>query len=267
MRRLEGDRVPMTVTRVLAILLACIGLGQEAPKPATPEPQPIIPLTASTLAANLDAYAGSRVSVTAPVREALGGTAFTIEKDPSGPAVLVVAPLLTSPVQPRAYVTVIGKVVTLEAAKVSADVASRYDGRAVILASSVINSSMIDLAKRPLLPGEEALGKTMKQVGPAFNALRTADASRATDAATSATTLTKAFSEIEAFWKANNRADAVQWTQKAQAEAAALDAAVKAGRWDEVKAAAGRLQPICQNCHNVYRERLEDGTYRLKTFK
>ena len=262
---------------VVTILLALVGFWQDARKSGTTEPQPIVPLAASTLAATPDPYVGSRVSVTARVREALGGTAFTIDQDPSGPAhdVLVLAPLLTAPVQPRTSVTVIGEVIKFDesvvvermkdtAPRLAPDVAARYAGRATLIATSVINASMTDLAKRPMLPGEEALDKTMKQVGSAFNALRGADALKAAEAADNAAALKKAFADVKAFWTSNGRADAVQWTQQAQAESAAIGAAVQAGRLDEVKAATGRLQSICQSCHDVYRERLEDGTYRLK---
>ncbi len=266
----------MIPTRVVAIALACMAL-QDAPRPGATEPQPIVPLAASTLAASPDAFLGSRVSITARVREALGGTAFTIDQDPSGPAheVLVLAPLLTAPVQPRSSVTVIGEVIKFDETAVTArmrdaapqlppGVAARYAGRVTLIATSVINASMTDLAKRPMLPGEEALDRAMKQVGSAFNLIRAADASKAANATENVATLKRAFVDVESFWKSNGRADAVQWTRQAQAETTTIDAAVKSGRWDDVKTAAGRLQTVCQNCHNVYRERLEDGTYRLK---
>ena len=55
------------------------------------------------------------------------------------------------------------------------DVVAKYRGRPAIIATSVINGAMTDLAKRlppPMSPEELALSKVMKQVGPGFNALR-----------------------------------------------------------------------------------------------
>jgi hypothetical protein len=270
----------MNATRIFTLLVACVALRQEAPKPAAP-PQPVIPLAASTLAADPDAYLGSTVTVTAPVRQSLGAAAFTIDQHPSStPAhdVLVLAPLLTAPVTPNGYVTVIGEVIKFDPDTVSSrmkddapqlgpDVAARYMGRPALIARSVINASLMDLARRlppPMSPEEEALSRTMKRVGPAFNAIRAADASRKDEALANATTLKNAFAEIDAFWKAHSRPDAVEWTQQARKESEALEAAARNSQWEDVKAAAGRLQPLCQRCHNTYRDRLEDGTYRLK---
>ena len=266
---------------IVLLLVAWLALAQDAPKPAAAAPQPIVPLAASTLATTPDAYVGKTVSVTARVRESLGPTVFTIDQDPARtPAhdVLVLAPLLTAPVQPNGYVTVIGELIEFDAALVAARMqdaappidtalAARFAGRPTLIAASVINPSLTDLARRPppaMTAEEEGLSRTMKKVGPAFNALRAADASKADEAVAQAALLKQAFADIEPFWKSHARADAIQWTQQARKESDALDAAVRSGRWDEVKAAAGRLQPICQNCHGAYRDRLDDGTYRLK---
>ena len=263
---------------IVLLLVAWLGLAQDPPKPAAPLPRPIVPVAASTLATSPDSYVGSTVSVTAPVRESFGAAVFTIDQDPSRtPArdVLVLAPLLTAPVQANSYVTVIGELIKFDAALVAsrmkdtaphldAALVARYAGRPALIATSVINPYLTDLARAPMPPEEEALSKTMKKVGPAFNALRTADASKADESRALAATLKQAFADIEPFWKMHARADALQWTQQAQKEAAALEAAARSGQWDEVKTAAGRLQPICQSCHGTYRERLDDGTYRLK---
>src|SRR5207302_633792 len=116
-----------------------------------------------------------------------------------GSEVLVVSAVLTAPVQPGAYVTVIGDTIRFDPAALAdrmkdaapalpADVVERYRGRMAIVATSVINGAMTDLAKRlppPLTPQEQMLNKAMKQVGPAFTALRQAvTASSAADAAT-----------------------------------------------------------------------------------
>ena len=124
--------------------------------------------------------------------------------------------VLTAPVEPGAYVTVIGEVVRFEPAEVAAkmkggapelpaEAIAKYRGRPAIVATSIINGAMTDLAKRlppPMSPEEEALSRQMKQIGPGFNALRQAvTAANSADAAAQAAALNKAFTEAAAFWK------------------------------------------------------------------
>src|SRR5207249_2621397 len=172
-----------------------------------------------------------------------GGTAFSVDQDAksAGPDVLVLAPLLNAPVEPNAYVTVIGEVVRFDPAEAAArmkgampalpaDVAARYRGRAAIIATSVINTAMTDLAKRlppPMSPEELAYSKVMKQVGPGFAALRQhVTASSGPDAAAQAAALAKLFGEAAPFWKAQARPDAIQWIEDARAASVAGGAAV-----------------------------------------
>src|SRR5262249_20359475 len=147
-----------------------------------------------SVVANLDHYAGTTVSLTASVVQKYGATSFSVTQTRPSTArpaagaqdVLIVAPLLTSPVQPGAYVTVIGEVVKFDPAAGAArmkeaapprDVAAKYAGRPAVLATSVINGAMTDLAKKlppPMTPAELELNKAMKQISPAFTALRQA---------------------------------------------------------------------------------------------
>jgi cytochrome c556 len=244
-------------------------------------PQALVPVAASTLAANPDPYVGMTVTLTAAVDQRYGATAFTVDQDRSkaGADVLVLAPLLNSPVEPNAYVTVIGEVVRFEAADaatrmkesmpvLAAEVAEKYRGRPAIIATSVINGAMTDLAKRlppPMSPEELALSKVMKQVGPGFTALRqSATASNGPETAAGAAALVKHFGEAAAFWKANPRPDAIQWNEDARAASALVETAAAKGDWDAVKAGVPKLQAVCGSCHGIYRERLDDGTYRFK---
>src|SRR5258705_453649 len=245
-------------------------------------PQALVPVAGTTLAANPDPFLGMTVTLTAAVDQRYGGTAFTVDQDrakSAGQDVLVLAPLLNAPVEPNAYVTVIGEVVKFDAAEAAArmkdampvldpDVAAKYHGRAAIIATSVINGAMTDLAKRlppPMSPAELALSKVMKQVGPAFTALRqSVTASNGADTAAQAGTLKKLFGEAATFWKTQARPDAIQWTEDARLASDAVEIAAAKGDWDAVKAAVPKLQGACSSCHGLYRERLDDGTYRLK---
>src|SRR5262249_51139809 len=130
------------------------------------------------------------------------------------------------------------------------------------------DTAMTDLAKRPpppMTPEEEAYSKVMKQVGPAFTTLRqAATSSNGGDAAAQAASLKTLFADAVPFWKAQGRADALQWVEDARKAAAAIETAAGAANWDQVKADVPKLQQICGSCHTAYRERLDDGTYRYK---
>ena len=270
-------------------MLATSVATQQAPSAQNPgrgaQPKPAVPVAAGSVAANPDRYAGTIVSLTASVVQRYGATSFSVTQTRSSTArpaagareVLVVAPLLTSPVQPGAYVTVIGEVVKFDPAAVAArmkeaapppDVAAKYTGRPAVLATSVINAAMTDLAKRPpppMTPEELQLNRAMKQVGPAFTALRQAiTSSNTSDARDQATALSKGFTDAALFWKTQPHADAVQWTEDARKMADEIAALAAKPDLDALKADVPRLQQICSNCHNQYRTRLDDGSYRYK---
>jgi hypothetical protein len=256
----------------------------QPPAARAPQPQPILPIAVSVLAGKPEAYFGGIVSLTAAVDQRFGATAFSIVQgrggaSPAAPDVLVLSSVLTAPVDPGAYVTVIGEVVRFEPAEIAAkmtggapelstEVIAKYRGRPAIIATSIINSAMTDLAKRlppPMSPEEEALSRQMKLIGPGFNALRQAvTASSSTDAAAHASAINKAFTEAAAFWKGKTHPDAIQWTEDAKRESAAIAAAAGRADWNAVKAAVPKLQSACSSCHGQYRERLDDGTYRFK---
>src|SRR6266545_3792094 len=231
MRRMKVKRLAGTAAAL--VLLAVSVAGTQAPQaPPRRPPQALVPVAASTLAANPDQFVGMTVTVTAPVDQRYGGTAFSVDQDRAKSAadVLVLAPLLNAPVELNAYVTVIGEVVKFDPAEaearmkdampaLTADVSAKYRGRAAIIATSVINGAMTDLAKRlppPRSSEELALSKVMKQIGPGFNALRqAATAANGPDTTAQAAALTKLFGESAAFWKTQPRPDAIQWNEDA----------------------------------------------------
>jgi cytochrome c556 len=251
------------------------------PAPGTP-PKPLVPLAASTVADNPDPYYGEYVTVTAAVDQILSRTSFSVDQDATkstGKDVLVIAPTMNGKVDPNAYVTVIGELVKFDAAEIAkkaknytldlpADAAAKYQGRPTVIATAVINSAFVDVAKRlppPLTAEEETYQKVMKKVGPAFAALRTAvDGSNAEKTTENTAVLKQAFAETEAFWKSRGRADAAKWAQDARANVETIDKAAPAAKWDDAKAATGTLGQACQTCHTAYRERFDDGSFRIK---
>jgi hypothetical protein len=252
-----------------------------APPPA-PAGKPIVPVAASTLAENPDRYYGEQVSLAGAVEQQLTKLAFSVDQDKTKRTpreILVLSKYLNEPVNLNTYVTVIGEVVRFDPAEVAQrakeylpelpqPILDAYRGRPAILASSVITTGGVDLARRPpppLTPAEEAFDKVMKQVGAANRALRTAlDESNAKTAQDNAVLLQQGFKQSTAFWKTRRVAEATAWAQDGLKLAESIDRAAAAGRWDEVKDTVGTLGKVCQTCHTAHRERLDDGTFRIK---
>src|SRR5262245_30026801 len=254
--------------------------------PAAPA-KPYIPLAASTLADHPDKYYGELVTVSGAVEQSLSKLAFSVDQDKTkttGKDVIVIAPTLMEPVTLNTYVTVIGEVVHLDPAEigkkgvditkeykldVASDVIEKYKGHPVVMAKSVITTAGVDVAKRPPPPmtaEEEALSKIMKQIGPANTALRGAlDKTDMTVAKENANVLKTAFVQNEAFWKPKGKPEAIKFAEEARKLSEQINAAIGTGNWDEAKTHAGTLGQQCAGCHGAFRERMDDGTYRIKT--
>src|SRR5262245_5977372 len=262
------------------------GPGGAPAAPAAPA-KPYIPLAASTLADHPDTYYGELVTVTGAVEQTLSKLAFSVDQDKTkstGKDVIVIAPTLMEPVTQNTYVTVIGEVVHLDAAEigkkgadltkeykldVASDVIEKYKGHPVVVAKSVITTAGVDVAKRPPPPmtaEEEALSKIMKQIGPANTALRTAlDKTDMAVAKENANVLKTAFTQNEAFWKPKGKPEAIKFAEEARKLSEQINAAIGTGNWDEAKTHAGTLGQQCAGCHGAFRERMDDGTFRIKT--
>ena len=252
-------------------------IGGRAQQASPPAPKQLVPVAASTLAESPAEYYGQSVSVVGTVEQKLTTLAFTIDQDKTKTTgeVLVLATALNAPVDPNSYVTVLGECVefTDEIAgratvDLPPDLVAKYRGRPAVLATSVLTTAMVDLARRlppPLTPEEDAFDKVMKRIGPGFTALRQAvSGSEADTVKQQAAALKASFGATTAFWKSRGKTDAVKWVEEARNQADAVERATARGDWDAVKSAQTALGQACQNCHGAYRERLEDGTYRLK---
>jgi cytochrome c556 len=285
-------RADLLVAETAALLLVTGALvaavGQQPAAPPAPLPKPLVPLAASSLATEPDGHYGEYVSLMGAVEKRWSKTVFSVDQDPTGrgsarvPDVLVIAPALGGDLVPNSYVTVIGDVIRFDPAEISqrakdyvldiaADVIEQYRGRPAVLATSVITASMIDLAKKlppPMTAEEEAFSKVMKRVGPAFNALRQgAGGPNAETVRDNASVLKQAFAEVEKFWKNRGRADALGWAQDARKHVEGLDRAAASSDWDAVKSSTATLGQTCQSCHTAYRERFDDGSFRIKKDK
>jgi hypothetical protein len=199
---------------------------------------------------------GQTLAITGRVAQVTSPTSFALER--GGVRTVVVAATLQRPVEPDAVVTVFGERTTVDRA-------------AGVRATSVLTDALVDLTKRlppPATADDEALDGIMKRVAPAFAALRQAiDGSNAAAGAENAATLAKAFEEVEAFWTAKAKADAIGWARDARQQSAAIRLAADTRNWDAAKGSLDTLGQRCQSCHTAYRETFADGTFRIKTSK
>ena len=257
-----------------------------APAAPAPAPKVLVPVATNTVTANPDAFYGQAVTLTASVEQIHSKSAFSVDQRRVGGAtlkggptdILVLVPTIQSPVELKTYVTVMGEVVKFDPEEVAKkakdykidlppDLVAKFTGRPAVIATSVINEKFLDVAKRlppPMNAEEEAFSKVMKQVAPAFAALRAGvDGSNVENATKNAAVLKQAFTDTEAFFKPK-KPDATAWAAEARKHVESIQASVTAGKWDEAKATVGTLQTACGRCHGQYRERFDDGSFRYK---
>ncbi|MBI3490908.1 MAG: cytochrome c [Acidobacteria bacterium] len=269
------------------------GRGRGAAEPQAPAApvKPLVPVATNTVVAHPETYYGERVTMTASVQNILSKSAFSVAQKTVGDAakakmsgqdVLVLAPKLQAAVTPNAYLTVFGEVVKFDPEEVAkkakdykldlpADAIEKYRGKPALIATAVINESFLDLTWRmppPATPDEEALDRLMKKIQPAFGALRgSIDGSNVDVTTQNAVALKQAFAEVEAIWKSRGKTEPMQWAADARKNAEAIETAATTGKWEAAKTAAGPLGQACGTCHTAYRERFDDGSYRIKTSK
>jgi hypothetical protein len=268
---------------VMLIVIAAAPSAQRGRRGGA-DPNQGMPVATNTILENPDAYYGKLVTISAGVEQALSKTVFLVDQrkvvgasevKAIGKPILVIAPYLTASLGQNNYLMVRGELVKFDPAaiaRVAADykldlapeVAIKFLGQPVLLATSVINSRFADVGRKPLPPPgaeEVSLGRAMKTIGPAFAALRAAVEDVVTE---NAAKLKPAFTQAETSWDDLGQISAAEWAREALAHSASIEGAAAAGNWDGVKASAAALNQLCQNCHGVYRERQEDGTFRIK---
>jgi cytochrome c556 len=261
-----------------AMAAAVATRAQQAPVSAN-----IVPVSASSLVLHPELYMGQTVAIYATIEQILSATTFSMDQDAKKPSLkdlFVVAPTLQTAPKAGDYMTVVGVVMRFDPAEVQkrarsytldvpANVAERYRGAVMVLATSVVDPKMIDLAKvppAPLTPEEEAFDRVMKQVNAANPELRKGvDASDQALVKAQAALLVKLFTDTRKFFEARGGApDAVAWATEGIAVVATIEKAASANQWDSVKESAAKLGPLCQSCHTAYRVRGDDGLNRVK---
>lgn len=275
--------VRLTAVAAAVLLSVIVVRARQGGAGAAPAPKPMIPMAAGSIALNPDAHWGENVSMIGTVEAILSKTVFTVDQGKAaspGKDVLVIAPYLNVVVPPNTYLTVQGEVFKFDPAEVAKrarngyvldlapEVSARYQGRPAVFATGVITAALVDIGKRvppPLTPAEQALRSAMQEVSATNTALRGGlDAPDAAKVKGQVAALRHGFTEAQTFFKARTAADAAGWTGDALTLVGAIDAATAAAKWDDVRAAATRLNGLCTTCHAARRERQDDGSYRFK---
>lgn len=244
--------------------------------------KPLVPMTASSLLRDPQSHIGENVSLMATVDAILSKTAFTLDQDASkhtGQEVLVLAPTLNAPPDLNGYVTVQGEVFRFDPAEVAKrnksytldlpqDAIAKYQGKPVILATAVVNPKLVDLAKRvlpPITPAELEFRKAMLAINPTFTALRGGlDAPNAATVKEQVTILKTSFTAVEAYFRGKGTTEAAGYAGEAIKAVTTMEQGAATAKWEDVKAAAGTLQGMCATCHGAFRERQDDGSFRIK---
>ena len=130
------------------------------------------PVATNTIRQNPDAYFGKPVTVTAGIDQVFSKTVFVVDQRKAvsatgmtavGQPLLVIAPTLNAPLDPKHYLMVRGQVVKFDPETIArlapeytldlpGDTGAKYLGQPVLLATAVIDSTYQDLAKKPEVP-------------------------------------------------------------------------------------------------------------------
>jgi cytochrome c556 len=267
---------------VVTIFATCLALRAQGPPAGGGGAKPLVPMTASSLMRDPQSHIGENVSLMATVDAILSKTAFTLDQDASkhtGQEVLVLAPTLTAAPDLNGYVTVQGEVMRFDPAEIAKrnksytidlpqDAVAKYQGKPVILATAVVNPKLVDLAKRvlpPMTPAEVEFRKAMLAINPTFTALRGGlDAPNAATVKEQVTILKTSFTAVEAYFKSKGTTEAAGYAGEAIKAVTTMEQGAATAKWEDVKAAAGTLQGMCATCHGAFRERQDDGSFRIK---
>ena len=241
----------------------------------------MVPITASTIARNPAAHMGAVVSMMATVEAQLSKTVFTVDQDEAktGQEILIIAPTLQTPPQANEYVTIQGEVFTFDPAEVakkarnytldlSPELIAKYQGKPAVLATVVVNTALVDLAKRvlpPMTPAEQAFRQNMLTIDGGAKALVAGlEQPNAAQLKDTIAGMKKAYTDVEAFFKGRNTSDAIKWAGDSLKIVTDMEAGLAAGKLEVVKAGTTSVRAICAQCHGAHRERQDDGTFRIK---
>jgi cytochrome c556 len=105
----------------------------------------------------------------------------------------------------------------------------------------------------------------MKAVNASMKILKaTLESKNAAEASAAAKKVEESITTTKKYWVAKNTKDAMDWSDAAIAGARLAQDGAAAGQWDKVGDGVSKMGGTCKSCHDVHRERLSDGTYKIK---
>jgi hypothetical protein len=133
--------------------------------------------------------------------------------------------------------------------------AGAMTGARTLLHAQVAEPSMTD----------EDYENTMKKIGSTFRSLRfNNEAMNHVDGAREARRLADWFADVQRYWQAKRADDAVGFARQAVGAARKIEEASTVMNMDDLMNAEKTLAAACESCHTTYREKLADGTFRIK---
>ena len=107
--------------------------------------------------------------------------------------------------------------------------------------------------------------KLMKDLGRESGVIRKADPKTGPDVAASAEKIAVVYDQSKTFWaKRGNTEDAMKWSDEGKEAALELASAAKAGDAAKAGSAFAKMGGTCKGCHDMHRDKLPDGTYKIK---
>lgn len=111
---------------------------------------------------------------------------------------------------------------------------------------------------------EAAFHNEMKSIDKHAGVLRKLPAKTGDEAASNAEQIATLYGSMKNFWTKRNVEDAAKWSDDGKAAAVELASAAKAGDGAKADNAFKALSGTCRSCHTAHREKLPDGTYKIK---
>jgi hypothetical protein len=132
------------------------------------------------------------------------------------------------------------------------------------LAAPLSAQTALTPAARPPLT-DEGYEKVMKEIGSTFRSLQINNkVMNHGDGEREARRLATWFRDVQAYWEARKVEDAAGFARTAIKAAEDIQKSSTVMNMDVLQSAEKALAGACQSCHAVHRERLPDGTFRMK---
>ena len=123
----------------------------------------------------------------------------------------------------------------------------------------------VKIAKKDEKVANKALPETMKAIPPIYMSLKkNLDAKDAAASSKDAQALADLFKATDYVWAKAKFVDAATTSKEVQDAAKQILAAVKANKFEDTTVAYATVVKSCSSCHAAHREKLPDGTFKMK---